>query len=208
MAQTTRSMPVRTDDWRPDDEIIDGIIRRCVAEAEDAEARDGTREYMAGALILAVLAVVIIGATGSVPAAVVVTGLIAAGGACYMLSATRPAPAERKASLAAIGGPGRLPAGYLVHPAAWEAGMADHVAHVPESQLRAAAELCHAYPGTVDDLLIFTGNLAIHVPATRPAGAADVERRAHALVRLGLPVLREHAARTPVPAGATGKKGR
>jgi len=192
-----RSMPIRDDNWQPDDEIFEGILRRAAVNAEDDAARDGTAEYMAGLLILAVLAVLIVGIAKSASAAVLICGIAAGLGFLYMIVANKPAKTDRASALRAIGGPGRLPAGYLVHPAAWEAGMAEHVAHIPESQLHASADMCHLFPGTVDDLLTFTGTIAAHLPMTRHASAADVRRRTHELVRVGTPILREYVKTAP-----------
>jgi hypothetical protein len=121
----------------------------------------------------------------------------------------------RHRTLAVVGGAGRLPAGYLVHEDAWEAGMAEHVAYIPESQLQASVQLCASFPGTVDDLLIFTGTIAAQVPAPGPhATPADVERRTRDLVRVGAPILRDYIVNNPASPpdakgkGKKGKKGR
>jgi hypothetical protein len=204
-----RVMPVREDHWKPDDRIYDELLARCVADAEAAESRDGTPELMAGALILVVLGVGIMSATGSAHMALLACGLLAVAIFGYVVAKSRPAQRNRKLALRGLGGPGRLPAGFIVHPAAWEAGMADHVAHIPESQLRAAADLCHLFPGTVNDLIIFVGNLAIHVPAPPPnAPQADVDKRARALVRAGKPLLVDYlktAPPLPTPEELSGK---
>ena len=55
MTQSVREMPVRADTWRPTDPVMETILRRCIADAEAGAARDGVREYMAGALILATI---------------------------------------------------------------------------------------------------------------------------------------------------------
>jgi hypothetical protein len=210
MAQSTREMPVRTDGWRPTDQVFEGIIKRCADEAEAGAARDGTREYMAGAMILAVLGVLILLAGQPFVLALLVPAAIFAAVAYFMVNKSDPAPVSRHRALAPIGGPGRLPAGYLVHPRTWEAGMAEHVAYIPESQLRAAAELCRTFPGSVDDLLIFTGTIAIQFPVARNASPADLDRRARDLVQVGLPILRDYNDKYPAPkpVAAAGKKGK
>lgn len=204
-----RAMPVREDQWKPDDRVYGQLLARCVADAEAAESRDGTPEMMAGALILTVLGVGLLTATRSATAVLLVCGLLAAAIFGYIVTKSRPAERNRKLALRGLGGPGRLPAGFLVHPAAWDAGMADHVAHIPESQLRAAADLCDLFPGTVNDLLLFVGNLAIHIPAPPPnAPPADVEKRARALVRAGKPLLVDYlktAPPLPTPEELSGK---
>ncbi|MDY7086614.1 MAG: hypothetical protein SYR96_16055 [Actinomycetota bacterium] len=192
-----RTLPVRDDLWQPEDRVYDGLIARAVGHSEDAEARDGTAEMMAGALILAVLFIVILKGAGSATAALVACGVLGGAGFLWMVANTKPAKPDRSQALRELGGPGSLPAGYLVHAGAWEAGMSDHVAGVAESQLLAAAELCNIFPGTVDDLLHFVGNVAVHVPSGRHTNAADVRRRARELVLVGKPVLVDYAKSAP-----------
>jgi hypothetical protein len=111
--------------------------------------------------------------------------------------------------LAPIGGPGKLPAGYLVHPRAWQAGLAEYVAYLPESQLKACAEMCRAFPGSVDDLVIFTGTIAAQFPVTRNLTPHDVDRRARELAHVGMPILRDFNERYPAaPVSAGGGKGK
>jgi hypothetical protein len=203
-------MPVRKDRWRPTDRIYDGILARLVADAESDERRYSTGELMAAAVVLVVLAVAIITVAGSGAIALLVCGVLGAGVFAFVIS-NSAGRGDRGAALRALGGPGRLPSGYLVHPWAWEAGMAEHVAHLPESQLRAAADMCHLFPGTLDDLLVFVGNIAIHVPPPRmPATPDDVERRAELITRVGLPLLVKYAeTATPLPTPPTvGKRTR
>jgi hypothetical protein len=208
MGQTQRPMPVRSDRWRPEDPVLDAIIRRCISNAESLQASESSSEFMAGAVVLALLAGVLLVALKSVQAAIIVPALLAAAGLGYVLTKAPGAQPERHDALAVMGGPGRLPAGYLVHEQAWEAGVGQHVAKVPESQLRACAELCRQFPGTVDDLLGFTGTIASHI-ALGNHPAATVERRTRELVRIAEPILREHLVRNPmlpVAAGGTKKK--
>jgi hypothetical protein len=203
-----RTMPVRDDHWKPVDRIYDGILDRSLAEAEDVERRDGTPELMAGAVVLAVLAVVIIVVAKSAAAAILICGILAAGLFWYVVIGARHEKGDRSEALWRFGGPGRLPAGYLVHPSAWRAGLGDHVAHLPESQLKAAARMCHLFPGTVDDLIVFVGNIAIHVPPVHHGVAVDVDQRAKELIRIGLPILQEHAKTAPpLPVPGDGGKG-
>ncbi|MBL7257712.1 hypothetical protein [Paractinoplanes lichenicola] len=206
-----RTLPVREDRWQPEDRIYDGLIARAVDHSEDSEARDGTAEMMAGALILVVLFIVVFKGTESAQAALLTCGLLGAGGFGWMVNNTKPAKADRAQALRELGGPGSLPAGYLVHAKAWDAGMSDHVAGVAESQLLAAAELCNIFPGTVDDLLRFVGNVALHVPAGRHTSADDVRRRARELVQVAKPIVVDYAKSapklpTPPPEGKKGKR--
>jgi len=210
MAQTPRDMPVRADGWRPTDPILEAIIKRCVTGAEAGAARDGVREYMAGALILVVLAVVMLVAGQSATAAILIPAALFAAGAVYMVSKAKSVPVERSRALAPMGGPGKLPAGYLVHPGAWSAGMAEHVAYVPESQLRAAADMCATFPGSVDDLLQFTGTIAAQFPHPKHhLTPEDIQHRSRDLVRVGLPVIKDFTTKyPPAPAESPDKKGK
>lgn len=203
MGQITRPMPVRADLWQPEDRILDNVIRRCVADAEHAEDSGGSREFMAGAMVLTVLALLILVAAHSMQAAIIVPGVLAVAGVLYVLATAGPGQRDRSTALLPVGGAGRLPAGYLVHPDAWDAGMAEHVAYVPESQLQAAAELSRTFPGTVDDLLGFTASIAAQLPVARLNSVRDVEKRTRELVRVGAPILHKHAL-SAAPAPVTG----
>jgi hypothetical protein len=208
MGQSKRPLPVREDLWQPNDKILDTIIRRCLDEAESEEGSEGSSTIMGGAIMLAVLGVVILAMSGNTQAAIgipLVLGLAMIG---YMILKASADDGPRHATLAVVGGPGRLPASYLVHADAWVAGMAEHVAYIPESQLQASVQMCRDFPGTVDDLILFTGSIAIHVPPTQHATPADVERRAKDLVKVGAPILRDYlTAHPPRPLpSAEGKK--
>lgn len=212
MAQTPREMPVREDGWRPTDPVLEAIIKRCIADAEAGASRDGVREYMAGAMILVVLAVGLLAAGVPPAAALLAPAALFAAGALFMISKATPVPIQRAKALAPMGGPGRLPAGYLVHPGAWSAGMAEYVAYLPESQLRAAAGMSRTFPGSVDDLLTFTGTIAAQLPHPKHhLTPEDVEHRTRDLVRVGLPVIKDFNTKyppaSPAPAGK-GKKGK
>jgi hypothetical protein len=209
MGHSKRPMPVREDLWQPEDRILDTIIRRCLDEAESDESSEGGSTLMGGAMVLAVLGVMILAVAGSVQAAVMVPLVLGGIGLAYMVTKSSADRGSRHATLSVVGGPGRLPAGYLVHQGAWEAGMAEYVAYLPESQLQASVQMCRTFPGTVDDLILFTGQIAIHVPAMQHATPADVARRTKDLVKVGAPILREYLTNNPpqaLPAGGKPKK--
>jgi hypothetical protein len=208
MALTTREMPVRADEWRPTDQVLEDVIKRCIDNAEAGAARDGTREYMAGAMILAVLGVFILIAAGSAAAAILLPLVLFGAGAAYMITKTKPVPVQRAKALAPIGGPGHLPAGFLVHPIAWDAGMAEHVAYIPESQLQAAADMARVFPGSVDDLLVFTGSIAAHFPLQKHTSPEDVRKRSRELVHVGIPILRDYHEKYPPEAPKPAAKGK
>jgi hypothetical protein len=208
--QTVREMPVRADTWRPTDPVMESLIQRCIADAEAGEARDGVREYMAGALILAVVFVVLLIAGVATVAAIMIPLVLFGAGALYIVQAGKPGPVDRRKALAAIGGPGNLPAGYLVHPGAWSAGMREHVAAVPQSQLKASVELARAFPGSVNDLLSFTGTIAAQLPpAKHHLTPEDVAHRARDIYHIGSPIIKSFNEKYPkaeLPAGKKKKK--
>jgi hypothetical protein len=210
MGHSKRPLPVRQDLWQPVDPILDTIIRRCLDEAESDESSEGGSTLMGGALVLGVLGVAIMAFAGSAQAAILIPLGLGGAGLAYMVAKSSSDPGSRHATLAVVGGPGRLPAGYLVHEGAWEAGVAEYVAYLPESQLQASVQMCRTFPGTVDDLITFTGSIAIHVPAMQHATTADVERRTRELVKIGAPILREYLVNNPPKAlaAAGAKKGK
>jgi hypothetical protein len=206
VTQPPRDMPIRADKWRPTDPVLEGLIRRCASDAEAGASRDGVREYMAGAMILAVLLVGLVIAGVGTAAAIMVPLLLFGAGALFMVLNSRPAPVQRAKALDPIGGPGSLPAGYLVHPVAWSAGMREHTTGVPQWQLRAAVELCRSFPGSVDDLLVFTGTIAAHLPpAKHPLSPEDVVHRSRDMVLVGMPIIKDFNERYPKELAAAGK---
>jgi hypothetical protein len=210
MAQTTRDMPVRADGWRPTDPVFEGIIKRGLADAETSAARDGVREIMAGAMILVVLAAGLLMAGQSPVVAILLPAALFVGGTYYVASKAEPGPVDPSLALDVVGGAGNLPAGYLVHPGAWVGGMAKHVAYIPESQLRAAADMCAAFPGSVDRLLQFTGTIAAQFPPpAHHLTPDDVAHRARELVQTGLPMIKAFKETYPQDSpGSGGKKGK
>jgi hypothetical protein len=88
--------------------------------------------------------------------------------------------------------------------------MAEHVAYLPESQLRAAADMSRSFPGSVDDLLIFTGTIAAQLPTPKHhLTPEDVAHRTRDMVRVGLPVIQNFNLKYPPPAAEpAGKKGK
>jgi hypothetical protein len=210
MGHSKRPLPVREDLWQPNDQILDTIIRRCLDDAESEEGSEGGSTIMGGAIMLAVLGVVILAMSGNAQAAIAIPLVLGGAVMGYIILKASADDGPRHATMSVVGGPGRLPAGYLVHADAWVAGMAEHVAYIPESQLRASVQMCRDFPGTVDDLIVFTGSIAAHVPPVQHATPADVERRAKDLVKVGAPILRDYLAAHPPQAlpAADAKKGK
>lgn len=149
-----RGVPVRDDRWRPADELLDSVIAKCIGQARrEAPESGGSPVLVAGAMVLAVLAAVLALGTGDPELAFAVVALLAVAGIAYVGLKAAPTTMDRTRILSVIGGAGNLPAGYLVHPLAWEAGMREHLAGVPDRHLRVATQLCRAHPGSVSDLV-------------------------------------------------------
>jgi len=167
-------------------------------------ARDGVREYMAGAMILVVLAVVMLVAGQSATVAVLIPAALFAAGA-RLPGVQGQARAGR--ALAGPGPDGRprpsSPPATSCTPAPGSAGMAEHVAYIPESQLRAAADMCAHLPGLGRRPCCSSparSPPSFRTPST-PLTAEDVQHRSRDLVRVGLPVIKDFTAkyRPPLP---------
>ncbi|WP_328459452.1 hypothetical protein OHA21_27145 [Actinoplanes sp. NBC_00393] len=149
-----RGVPVRADLWKPDDELLNSVIRKCVDEAQrSAPGSGGSPILVAGALVLTAFALIVATGTGNLLLALGIAAVVAVVGVTYIGLKAAPLKIKRLETLAMIGGPGSLPAGYLVYPQAWEAGMQEYVAGVSDRHLRVAVKLCREHPGSVSDLL-------------------------------------------------------
>jgi hypothetical protein len=149
-----RGVPVRGDRWRPSNDVLDSIIRKQIDQAyRDAPGSGGSPVLMAGALVLTAFVIVVAAGTGRPLLALAVAAVVAAAGVGYIGLNATPLKVSRLDTLHLMGGPGNLPAGYLVHPQAWEAGMQEYLADVSDRDLRIAVRLCREHPGSVSDLL-------------------------------------------------------
>lgn len=149
------AVPVREDRWRPSNPLLESVIRKYIDEAE-REACDTTGNIStitAGGLVLVGLGIILAIGTGNPLAAIFVVIVLALAGLAWMGVQAPPLRLDPLQILEAMGGPGNLPAGYLVHPLAWRAGMPEYLVGVPERRLRIAVELCRQHPGAVTDLL-------------------------------------------------------
>jgi hypothetical protein len=211
---TTESLsrrPLRADRWIPQDELLDSIIRKCInrADRKAFQAASGP-EYAAALLVLAVLGVILYAGTENLFAAVAVPVVLAAGGLWYMISNDPPAPQDRIRILDPAGGAGGLPAGYLVHPAAWDAGMDAYLAKSTDVQLRVGTWLCRDHPGSVADLMTLVTWIDQQVPHEYEGESVPDDKRALAIYRIAAPRVAELAAKAPakpVPT-AKGRKSR
>lgn len=149
------AVPARDDRWKPANPLLDNVIRKYIDEAR-AEACDTTGNagtLAAGGMVLVAFGIILAYATGNPLLAIIVMVVLAMAGLAYTGVQAPPLRLDPLQILAPLGGPGNLPAGYLVHPLAWKAGMPEYLKGVPEHRLKAAVELCRLYPGAVTDLL-------------------------------------------------------
>ncbi|WP_436530886.1 hypothetical protein [Actinoplanes sp. HUAS TT8] len=178
-----RRVPARADGWRPDDPILNNLIHKSIEQSQRKNAETGTMTaFFGGGIVLMLLGVILSIGTGNPMLAMVVVVLMAAGGLLYA-GFNAPAPqVDPIRILDVLGGPGNLPAGYLVYAAAWRAGMPEFLAKVSDRQLAVAARLCREHPGSVADLirLVMTAEVHAHEHAFgKPVTDADVYRFAH-----------------------------
>ena len=147
-------VPVREDRWQPTDEVLNSVIAKCIAEAHrGAPETGGSPVLAAGGMVLGVFGVLLAAGTGSPLLAAGVVVALALAGLGYVGLQSTPVTVDRTRTLAVIGGPGNLPAGYLVHAPAWQAGLREYLTGIPAQDLHIAVRLCREYPGSIADLL-------------------------------------------------------
>ncbi|BCY12044.1 hypothetical protein [Actinoplanes sp. L3-i22] len=178
-----RPVPARADGWRPNDEILNNLIHKSIEQAHRKNAETGSMNaFFGGAIVLMVLGVILAIGTGNPMLAMVVVVLMAAGGLMYA-GLNAPAPkVDPIRILDVLGGPGNLPAGYLVYAAAWRAGMPEFLTKVSDRQLAVATRLCREHPGSVSDLvrLVMTAEAHAHEHSYgKTVTDADIYRYAH-----------------------------
>ncbi|BCJ39922.1 hypothetical protein GCM10010168_27810 [Actinoplanes ianthinogenes] len=166
MAQDApRGVPARADGWRPQDAVLNGLIHKCIEQAYRRNSESGSMTaFFGGGLVLLILGVIIGVGSGNPGMAVIVVVALAVAGLFYTgMNAPEP-KVDPIRVLDVLGGPGNLPAGYLVHPPAWRAGMPEYLAKVSDRQLAIAARLCREHPGSVADLirLVMTAEAHAH----------------------------------------------
>ncbi|MEU4558685.1 hypothetical protein AB0F72_09850 [Actinoplanes sp. NPDC023936] len=196
MTQTSaRGVPMRDDRWQPQDELLNSVIDKCIDEAYRTAAADkgGSPVMVAGAMVLAVIGLIIGFGTGDpLLTAGIVVALALAGFGFAALNT--PAVRVNKLSvLDPIGGPGNLPAGYLVYPKAWEAGMREYVAPITDQQFRLAVRLCRQHPGSVSDVIRLVKRAEKHA-AQHSGGEAVTEADAF---KVASRWTNEHARNSP-----------
>jgi hypothetical protein len=173
-----RRVPARADAWWPRDVVLNGLIHKSIDQAYRRSAETGNMSaFFGGAIVLMVLGVILASGTGNPLLAICLVVVLACGGMAYV-GLKAPAPeVDPIRILDVLGGPGNLPAGYLVYPAAWRAGMPEFLAEVSDLQLAIAARLCREHPGSVTDLLrlVITAERHAHEQIQgRPVADSDV----------------------------------
>jgi hypothetical protein len=150
-----RAVPVRDDRWRPVNPMLDSVIQKYIDETrrDACDTTGSTGTLTGGGLVLIAFGIVLSAGTGNPLLATFVMIVLALAGLAYTGVKAPPLRLDPLQLLAGMGGPGNLPAGYLVHPLAWKAGMPEYVNGVPERRMRIAVELCRKHPGAVTDLL-------------------------------------------------------
>jgi hypothetical protein len=183
MAQDApRRVPARADGWRPQDQVLNGLIHKSIEQAYRRNAETGSMAaFFGGGIVLMILGVILATGSGNPLMAIIVVVALAGGGLAYAgLNAPEP-KVDPIRILDVLGGPGNLPAGYLVYPAAWRAGMPEFLVKVSDRQLAIAARLCREHPGSVSDLIRLVMTAEQHArehSSGRPVTDSDVFRHA------------------------------
>ncbi|MBO3737834.1 hypothetical protein [Actinoplanes flavus] len=208
-----RGMPVRHDQWRPVNPELDKVIRKYIDEARRnvCDTTGSSATVAAGGLVLGALGIVLALGTGNPVLAITIAVALALGGLAYTGLKSPPLQVNRLLILAPLGGPGNLPAGYLVHPLAWRAGMPEYLAEVPERRMRIAVQLCRRHPGAVLDLLRLVERTERFVAEDKPGKDFTEAGREAEILRIASQTVEQHAQRAPAlisAAAAGGKKGK
>lgn len=178
-----RRVPARADGWRPDDPVLNNLIHKSIEQAHRKNAETGSMTaFFGGGIVLMILGVILAVGTGSPMLAMVVVVLLAAGGLLYAGFNAPDPRVDPMRVLDVLGGPGNLPAGYLVYAAAWRAGMPEFLTNVSDRNLAVAVRLCREHPGSVADLIRLVANAEVHAyehSYGKPVTDSDVFRFAH-----------------------------
>ncbi|GAA4957052.1 hypothetical protein [Actinoplanes utahensis] len=197
--QPERAIPVRVDRWKPENPLLDSVINKYVDEArrDACDTTGSTGTLTGGALVLIAFGVVLAAGSGNPILAIVVVVTLAVLGLAFTGVQSPPLKLDALQILEPMGGPGNLPAGYLVHPLAWKAGMPEYLVGVPDRRLRIAVHLCRMHPGAVTDLLRLVERAEKHVAESKPGKDFSPEGRQAEVLRLATKMV-EHQVRNPV----------
>ncbi|MDR6316189.1 hypothetical protein [Actinoplanes couchii] len=172
-------MPVRDDRWKPSNPLLENVIRKYIDEArsEVCDTTGSASTLAAGGMVLVALGIILAAGSGDPVLAMMVVVALGLGGLAYTGVKAPPLRLDTLQILAPMGGPGNLPAGYLVHPLAWEAGLPAYLVGIPERRLRVAIDLCREHPGAVTDLLRLVERAERHVAEFKPGRDFSPEGR-------------------------------
>lgn len=142
--------------------------------------------------------------------AIALVVVLALGGMAYTGMKSPPLKVDQLRILRSLGGPGNLPAGYLVHPLAWRAGLPEYLAGIPERRIRIAVELCRTHPGAINDLLRMVERAEWFVAENKPGNDFTEAGREAEILRIATQTAEEHVLRVAAMASAagSGKKGK
>ncbi|MEV0895633.1 hypothetical protein [Actinoplanes sp. NPDC049802] len=205
-----RAVPVRDDQWKPTNPLLDSVIRKYIDEARSdaCDTTGNSATITAGGLVLVGFGVVLSMGTGDPLLAIAIVVVLSLLGLAYAGVKAPPLRLDPLQILAPLGGPGNLPAGYLVHPLAWRAGMPEYVAGVPERRMRIAVALCRTHPGAVTDLLRLVERAERFVALNQTGREFTDAGREAEIMRIAARTVEDQVSRVPVPSVSGGRKGR
>ncbi|MEU4619953.1 hypothetical protein AB0G04_08225 [Actinoplanes sp. NPDC023801] len=169
--------------------MIQKYIDEARRDACDTTGNAGT--LTGGGLVLVAFGIILAIGTGNPLLAIFVVMVLAVAGLAYTGVKAPPLSLDPLQILANMGGPGNLPAGYLVHPLAWQAGMPEYVKGVPERRMRMAVELCRKHPGAVTDLLRLVERSERWVADVKPGRDFSPEGRDAEVIRFAVQLIDE-----------------
>ncbi|BBH71687.1 hypothetical protein ACTI_83720 [Actinoplanes sp. OR16] len=193
---TTRGVPLREDRWQPQDELLNSVIDKLIDDAHHGAKDSGGGSgplLVAGGMMLAVIGVTIGAGTGNPMLAFGIVVALAIAGFAYTALNAESVHVNKLSVLDPIGGPGNLPAGYLVYPRAWRAGMREYLMPITDRQFRIAVKLCREHPGSVSDVLRLVKRAEKHAYNTHTGH----EITEHDVFRIAHRWTAEHARNSP-----------
>lgn len=197
---TQLPIPVREDRWKPSNPLLESVIRKYIDEArsEIADTTGSSSTLAGGGLVLVALGIILAAGSGEPVLAIVIVATLALGGLAYTGVEAPPLRLDPLQILAPMGGPGNLPAGYMVHPLAWEAGLPAYLVGVPERRLRIAIELCRDHPGAITDLLRLVERAERYVAHHKPGKDFSPEGRRKEVQRVASKLVEYQVKNVPV----------
>ncbi|WP_430784734.1 hypothetical protein [Actinoplanes sp. G11-F43] len=193
------AVPEREDRWKPSNPLLESVIRKYIDEArrEVCDTTGSSATLAAGGMVLVTFGIILAVGTGEPFLAIMVMAVLALGGLAYTGVQAPPLRVDPLQILAPMGGPGNLPAGYLVHPLAWQSGLPEYLVGVPERRLRIAIMLCREHPGAVTDLLRLIERAERHVAEHKPGRDFSPEGRMHEVQKFATRMVEQQVRHVP-----------